>query len=158
MFRVSIFLAACALCTLFLTSQDNLLKIDVSINPKHVAQGSNVVLKLHMTPQNGCRISSHPELVIRFNDNDWLVFTKMFFGGSELNLPTSQEKDGVYVSIDRDIEIPFKIKDNAPLGTIELSGEVTFTALFQGSCFVKTFQVFSVPLQVRKKGSIRGRF
>lgn len=125
------------------TSQDAFLDIIVQVSPSGIRQGQEGVLKIKIMPRGSLRISANPEFMIKFDANNNLVYPKFFFTGSELNFKTVQEKDGIYLDFDREIEISFKVSDSALLGRQVISGEIVYTALFQDNWSIKTFQKFS---------------
>jgi hypothetical protein len=132
--------------------QEDYLKIDCLVSPRRIPQGQEGVLKIRITTRSGIRISSYPEFMIRLNDTPSLSFAKSFFLGSELNFPTTQENGNVFLDLQKDVELPFKVSENALTGTQTLTGEIVYTVFFQDSWHVKTFQKFSVPYSVRRHG------
>ncbi len=148
------------LCCLILaggsaSAQDELLKIECSVTPRQVLQGEEGLLKMKIVVRDGVRISANPEFLIRLNENESLSFAKIFFAGSELNLPTTQDKDGVFLDPRKEIEVPFTLSEDALLGNLTVSGEVVFTMLFPDNWSVKTTQKFSVGFVSRRNYKIR---
>lgn len=125
-----------------LSSQDEFLKIESTISPVSILQGEEGSLKIKIAPKSGIKISANPEFLIKFDENDNLSFSKIFFTGSELNFPTTQEKEGVILDLQKEIEIPFKVNEAALIGKLTINGEITFTALFQDNWCIKTTQRF----------------
>lgn len=148
------------LCCLFLAggsapAQDELLKIECSVTPRQILQGEEGLLKMKIVVRDGVRISANPEFLIRLNENESLSFAKIFFAGSELNLPTTQDKDWVFLDPRKEIEVPFTLSEDALLGNLSVSGEVVFTMLFPDSWSVKTTQKFSAGFVSRRNYKIR---
>ncbi len=148
------------LCCLFLafgsaSAQDELLKIECSIMPRQILQGEEGLLKMKIIVRDGVRISANPEFLIRLNENEGLSFAKIFFTGSELNLTTTQDKDGVFLDPRKEIEVPFTLSEDALLGNLTVSGEVVFTMLFPDNWSVKTTQKFSAGFVSRRNYKIR---
>lgn len=148
------------LCCLFLAggsapAQDELLKIECSVTPRQILQGEEGLLKMKIVVREGVRISANPEFLIRLNENESLSFAKIFFAGSELNLPTTQDKDWVFLDPRKEIEVPFTLSEDALLGNLSVSGEVVFTMLFPDNWSVKTTQKFSAGFVSRRNYKIR---
>jgi hypothetical protein len=148
------------LCCLFLAvgsapAQDELLEIECSVTPRQILQGEEGLLKMKIVVRDGVRISANPEFLIRLNENESLSFAKIFFAGSELNLPTTQDKDGVFLDPRKEIEVPFTLSEDALLGNLTVSGEVVFTMLFPDNWSVKTTQKFSAGFVSRRNYKIR---
>ena len=140
-------------CLFFLLSaQDNYIKIDAKVNPKRIGHGYEGVLKIKITPKNGIKISSNPELEIKLNENNNLSFSKNFFTASELAYPTKLEDGSVFLSLEKEIEIPFKVKENSHfLGRLIIRGEVIFTAVFKDKWSLKTYKKFYADFVASKK-------
>ena len=126
----------------FLSAQEDYLKITATTSPEVIRQGEEGVLKLRILPKAGLRISSAPEFVIKLNENANLTFSKYFFTASELDFETEQEGEIVYLALDKEITIPFKVIENSLIGKQQILGEVQFTAVFTDRWSVKTFQKF----------------
>jgi hypothetical protein len=136
-------------------SQDEFLQIQCVVSPRQILQGNEGLLKIKIVARNGVRISANPEFLIRLDENENLSFAKIFFAGSELNLPTSQENAGVFLDPQKEIEVPFTLGEEALLGNLTVSGEVVFTMLFPDSWSVKTTQKFSAGFVSRRNYKIR---
>ncbi len=130
--------------------QDEFLRIECDISPRQILQGTEGLLKIRMVVRSGIRISANPEFLIRLDENENLSFAKIFFAGSELNLPTTQEKEGVFLDPQKEIEVPFKLNESALIGNLTVNGEVIFTMLFQDNWLVKTTQKFSASFVSRR--------
>jgi hypothetical protein len=87
--------------------------------------------------------------------NENLSFSKIFFAGSELNLPITQEKEGIFLDPQKEIEVPFKLSESALLGNLTVNGEVVFTMLFQDNWSIKTTQKFSANFVSRKNYKLK---
>jgi len=135
--------------------QDEFMKIECAVSPRQVLQGNEGLLKIKINVRNGIRISANPEFLIRLDENESLSFAKIFFAGSELNLPTTQEKEGVFLDPQKEIEVPFKLNEGALIGNLTVSGEVIFTMLFQDNWSVKTTQKFSANFVSRRNYKIK---
>jgi hypothetical protein len=136
-------------------SQDEFLKIECAVSPRQILQGNEGLLKIKIIVREGVRISANPEFLIRLDENESLSFAKIFFAGSELNLPTTQEREGVFLDPQKEIEVPFKLAEEALLGNLTVSGEVVFTMLFPDNWSVKTTQKFSAGFVSRRNYKLR---
>jgi hypothetical protein len=130
--------------------QDDFLKVECAVSPRSIRQGSEGLLKIKINVRNGIRISANPEFMIKLEANENLSFSKMFFAGSELNLPITKEKEGIFLDPQKEIEVPFKLNEAALLGNLTVSGEIIFTMFFQDNWSVKTTQKFSANFVSRK--------
>lgn len=130
--------------------QEDFLKIECTVSPRSIKQGNEGLLKINIAVRNGVRISSNPEFLIKLDENENLSFSKIFFAGSELNLPITQEKEGIFLDPQKEIEVPFKLSESALLGTLSISGEIVFTIFFQDNWSVKTTQKFAANFISRK--------
>lgn len=124
--------------------QEDFLKVECTVSPRSIMQGNDGLLKIKIFVRSGIKIFSNPEFMIKLDEkNDNLSFSKIFFSGSELNLPITQEKDGIFLDPQKEIEVPFKLNESALLGNLSVSGEIVFTMLFQDNWSIKTTQKFS---------------
>lgn len=126
------------------SANDDFLTISTDIKPKRIKQGEEGIIKIKIIPKIGLKISSHPEFMIKFDNNTNLVFSKVFFTASELDFQTMQENDLVFIDLEKEISIPFKVKENSLIGKHIISGEVIFTAVFEDNWSLKTFQKFYI--------------
>lgn len=156
MTKRALFLPICLfLLAGFIHAQDDFLKIECAVSPRQLQQGSEGLLKIKILVRNGVKISANPEFLIRMDENDNVSFAKIFFAGSELNLPTTQENDGVFLDPQKEIEVPFKLNEGALLGNLAVSGEVVFTMLFPDNWSVKSTQKFSAGFVSRRNYKVR---
>jgi len=123
-------------------SQDDYLKINTSINPSSIRQGEEGILKIKIIPRSDIKISSYLGFMIKFDDNENLSFPKVFFTASELDLQSKQENDTVYLELEKEIPIRFKVNENSLIGKHKIKGEVIFTAIFEDKWSLKTYQKF----------------
>jgi len=131
-------------CAVFYTAEEDYLKIIASVHPQTIGQSEEGILKLKISPQNGIKISSHPEMVIKLDDNSNCTFPKSFFTASELDFPTRREEDAVFLDLGKAVNIMFKVNEDSLLGRQKISGEITFTAVLKDNWSVKTYQKFLV--------------
>ena len=80
--------------------------------------------------------------MIKFDYNENLSFPKVFFTASELDLQSKQENDTVYLELEKEIPIRFKVNENSLIGKHKIKGEVIFTAIFEDKWSLKTYQKF----------------
>jgi len=123
-------------------AEEDYLKIITQISPKILRQGEEGILKIKITPREGMRISSHPEMIIKLKDNNNLTFPKVFFTASELSFPIKQDNDTIILDLEKQIEIPFKVQENSLLGKHRINGEIIFTAVTSDNWSLKTYQKF----------------
>jgi len=135
--------------------QEDFLKIECAVSPRSIKQGNEGLLKIKIVVRNGIRISSNPEFMIKLDEDENLSFSKIFFAGSELNLPITQEKEGIFLDPQKEIEVPFKLSESALLGNLSVSGEIVFTIFFQDNWSVKTTQKFAANFVSRKNYKIK---
>ncbi len=137
------FLIICFIFVSFINSyQDDYLKITSNVTPKIIRQGEEGILKIKITPRNDIKISSHPEFIIKLNENSDLTFSKVFFTASELDFQTKQEENIVSLDLEKEIAIPFKVNEESLIGKHKISGEIVFTAVFKDHWSLKTYQKF----------------
>jgi hypothetical protein len=140
LFPISLFLLfGSAFC------QDDFLKVECTVSPRSIMQGNDGLLKIKIVVRSGIRISANPEFMIKLDENENLSFSKIFFAGSELNLPITQEKDGIFLDPQKEIE----------LGNLTVSGEIIFTIFFQDNWSIKTTQKFVAGFSARKNYKIK---
>jgi hypothetical protein len=125
------------------------------VSPHSILQGNDGLLKIKIVVRSGIRISANPEFMIKLDENDNLSFSKIFFAGSELNLPITQEKDGIFLDPQKEIEVPFKLSELALLGNLTVSGEIIFTIFFQDNWSIKTTQKFAANFVSRKNYKLK---
>lgn len=135
--------------------QDEFLKVECTVSPRSIRQGNEGLLKIKIVVRSGIRISANPEFIIKFDENESLSFSKIFFAGSELNLPITQEKEGIFLDPQKEIEVPFKLSESALLGSLTVSGEIIFTIFFQDNWSIKTTQKFFANFVSRKNYNIK---
>jgi hypothetical protein len=102
--------------------QDEFLKIECAVSPRSILQGNEGLLKIKIDVRNSIKISANPEFMIRLDENENLSFSKIFFAGSELNLPTTQEKEGIFLDPQKEIEVPFKLNERSLLCSFRTAG------------------------------------
>jgi hypothetical protein len=125
-------------------SEEDYLKINARIEPSNIKQGEEGALKIKITPKTGIKISSHPEFMIRLDKSNDFSFPKLFFTASELDFQTNQENEAVFLDLEKEVNILFKVNENSLIGNHTISGEVVFTAVFKDNWSLKTYQRFTV--------------
>jgi len=149
MAKRGLFFFGILLSAILLNSQDN-IRIDCSVFPGTVGIGEEGVLKIRVTPRPGIRISAHPEFMIRIEDGENFSFAKLFFMGSEFKFTRIQDGDGVFLNLDKEIEIPFTVSENAYIGKHSIQGEITYAVLSNDNWIIKTKERFTVSFSTRK--------
>lgn len=140
---------------LYGSTSDYYLKIDTDVNPKTIKQGYEGVLKIKITPKDGIKISSHPEFIIKLNDNQNVTFSKKFFTATELDYQTTQENGTIYLELEKEVPIPFKVNENSLQGKLIISGEVVFTAVTEDNWSLKTYQKFNAGLRSKQNLNLK---
>lgn len=137
---------------------NSFVSIETTVEPNIIEIGDKGVLKIKVKPMLAVRISSSPEFVVRLNESDnGVVFTKNFFTASELEFKTEQVGTNVFLDLEKEIVIPFKI-DNAYPGLHKISGKIVFTAVDKKDNWsVKTYQTFSTFFKSEIKKAVKPR-
>jgi hypothetical protein len=138
-------------------AQEDYLKITASVEPRSIKQGEEGAFKIKIIPKNGIKISSHPEFIIRLDKNNNFSFPKLFFTASELDFQIRQENDSVFLELDKEVNIPFKVNEDSLIGKHKISGEIIFTAVFKDNWSLKTYQRFNADFVSKKNGKIKFR-
>lgn len=139
--------AAC----LGLGSQDeNLLKIEGSVQPKRLSRGEEGRIVLKLQVQKGVFLSSQPFFIIEFAPVPEIVFPKNFFTASDLNIGLIEDKAGSSVDLSKPIEVPFTVSMDAKPGGHILLGKIKYFARSaQEDWCYKTTSKFSVAFSTR---------
>lgn len=135
--------------------QEDYLTISASIDPHNILQGHEGVIIMKITPKNGIKISTRPEFMIKLNTNNNLSFSKVFFTASELDFQTKQEENAIFLELEKEVSILFKVNEDSLIGKQNISGEVVFTAVFEDNWSLKTYQKFNVGFVSKKNGNIK---
>jgi len=133
----------------FMPPQED-LRIESRTLPATVALGGDGQLRIKLSLRPGVRISSHPEFMIRFDESEQVSFAKVFFTGSDLNLQRIQEGESVYLDLQREIEIPFRVNPDAFLGRPTIKGAIVYTILSPDNWYIKTIQKFRTAFGTRR--------
>jgi hypothetical protein len=142
--KIGLFVILYIALTYCITSEEDLLKINANVEPRYVKQGEEGALKIKITPRNGIKISSHPEFLIRLDKNNNFSFSKLFFTASELDFQTRQENESVFLELEKEVNILFKVNEDSLIGKNTISGEVVYTAVYKDNWSLKTYQRFNV--------------
>jgi len=130
---LSIFASTLALLCIFpifarLFSQEDLLKVECSINPLRLSRGEEGKVTLKISLNKGIVISPQPALTIEFSPGEELVFPKNFFTSSDLNIEVLEENGQEYLNLMKSVEIPFTVSPKAKRGIHILAGKVKYFA------------------------------
>jgi hypothetical protein len=143
------------LFTSFHYSQEDYIKISAIVEPRNIKQGNEGVLKIKITPKPGYKISTHPEFMIKLDENNNLSFSKLFFKASELDFETKQENGAVLLELEKEVNIRFKVNDEALIGKQRIRGEVIFTAVSKDSWALKTYKKFAVDFVSKRNRNLK---
>jgi len=139
-------------------SQEEYLRINANVEPRSIKQGEEGTLKIKIIPGSSLKISSHPEFMIKLDKSNNISFPKLFFTASELDLPTSQENEAVFLDLEKEVIIPFKVNEDSLLGQHKISGEVVFTAVFKKDNWcLKTYQKFTADFKSMRNYKLKNR-
>lgn len=132
-------------------AEDDLLKVEASLRPKSLSRGEEgqVVLKVLVRP--GITIRPHPSFTIEFGPSRELIFPKVFFTHSDLNMEVLEEAGEQYLNLTKPVEIPFVVNLEAKRGGHILEGKIKYFAFSKkdGWCLKNTAR-FSVPFFTRQ--------
>lgn len=109
-------------------SQEDLLKVESSINPLRLSRGEEGKVILKISVSKGIAISPQPALTIEFSPGEELVFPKNFFTSSDLNIEVLEENGQEYLNLKKPVEIPFTVSPKAKRGIHILEGKVKYFA------------------------------
>lgn len=130
---------------------EDLLQIDVSLNPSRLSRGEEgrVILKLKV--KEGILISPHPSFIIEFSSTPELIFPKNFFTATDLEIEVLEDKGEEYLNLSTPLEIPFTVNLEAKRGVHSLEGKVKYFASCrkEGWCLKKSAK-FSISYFVRQ--------
>jgi hypothetical protein len=112
----------------YLFSQEDLLKVECSINPLRPARGEEAKVVLKINVKKGIRISPQPSLTIEFDPGEELIFPKNFFTASDLNIEVLEENGEEYLNLKKPLVIPFTVSPKAKRGIHTLKGRVKYFA------------------------------
>jgi hypothetical protein len=125
---------------------EDLLKVNVSINPMRLRRGEEGKIVLKFTVEEGIRISSQPSFTIDLEASDELIFPKNFFSASDLEIEIKEEDGKEYLDLKGPIEIPFSVNMDAKRGNHTIGGKIRYFACSQeeGWCLKYTAKFSSV--------------
>jgi hypothetical protein len=133
-----------------LCGQEDLLKIEASIEPRRLSRGEEgaVVLKLGLMEE--ISISPYPDFIIEFKACPELVFPKNFFSASDLEIDVLEKDGEKYLDFKEPLKIPFTVSLEAKKGSYILEGRIKYFARSQkeGWCVKNTVKFF-VPFATR---------
>jgi hypothetical protein len=111
---------------------EDLLKVNVSINPMRLRRGEEGKIILKFTVKEGIRVSSQPSFTIDLEPSDELIFPKNFFSASDLEIEIKEEDGKEYLDLKEPIEIPFSVNMDAKRGNHTIGGKIRYFACSQG--------------------------
>lgn len=110
---------------------EDLLKVDVSINPMRLRRGQEGKVVLKFSVKEGIRVSSQPSFTIDLEPSDELIFPKNFFSASDLEIEIKEEDGKEYLELKGPIEIPFSVNMDAKRGNHTIGGKIKYFACSQ---------------------------
>jgi hypothetical protein len=109
--------------------EDELLKVESSINPRQLSRGQEGKIILKLSIKEGIIISPLPDFIIEFTPQEDIVFPKNFFTASDLNLGVLEEGgESAALDLSKPVEIPFTISLQAKRGSHILDGRIKYFA------------------------------
>jgi len=137
---------------LSVSEEDELLKMEVSVDPSRLSRGQEGKLLIKLEFKEGITINPLPSFTIELIPCEELVFPKSFFSASDLNIEIIQENGDEYLDLKDPLEIPFTVGLEAERGTHELEGKVKYFARSKDEdwCLKKTSK-FIVSFTVRNR-------
>ena len=142
------------LCCPFLSlpQEDELLKMEVSIEPQRLLKGQEGKLLIELDFKEGITINPQPSFTIELIPNDVLVFPKNFFTASDLSIEIVKENGEEHLDLTEPLEILFTVGLEAEKGNHELEGKVKYFARSEKEdwCLKKTSR-FKVSFYVRNR-------
>jgi hypothetical protein len=134
-----------------LAADEDLLRIEASLQPKSLSRGEEgkVILKVLLRP--GLLISPHPAFTIEFPTSRELIFPKNFYTHSDLNMEVLEKDGQQFLNLDKPIEIPFTVSLEANRGGHILEGKIKYFACSrkEGWCLKDTAR-FAIPFFTRQ--------
>jgi hypothetical protein len=110
---------------------EDLLKVNVSINPMRLRRGEEGKIVLKFSVKEGIRVSSQPSFTIDLEPSDELIFPKNFFSASDLEIEIKEEEGKEYLDLKGPIEIPFSVNMDAKRGNHTIGGKIKYFACSQ---------------------------
>jgi hypothetical protein len=125
-----------------LFSQEDLLKVECSINPLRPARGEEGKVVLKIGVKRGISISPQPSLTVEFEPGEELTFPKNFFTASDLNIEVLEENGEEYLNLKKPLVIPFTVSPKAKRGIHTLEGKVKYFARSkkEGWCLKRSYR------------------
>jgi hypothetical protein len=132
------------------TEEDDILKIEASVNPKSLSKGQDgkVILKLILV--EGLSITPQPSFTVEFSPNEVIVFAKKIFSDADLGMEILEDMGEEHLSLKDPIEIPFAVSPDAAGGKQRLDGKINYFVCSkeEGWC-LKSSSKFSVSFSIQ---------
>ncbi|MCJ7582343.1 MAG: hypothetical protein MUP98_17650 [Candidatus Aminicenantes bacterium] len=130
--------------------EEDLIKIDATINPGRLSKGNEGKVVLKFRVKEGITINPQPSLTIELSPSEELVFSKKFFTASDLDLEILEEEGKKYLVLTKQIEISFRVSNEAKKGMHSLEGKVKYFAFSKAENWcLKTTSLFSASFYTR---------
>ena len=132
------------------SQEEDLIKIDATINPGRLSKGSDGKVVLRFRVKEGITINPQPSFTIELSSSEELVFSKYFFTASDLGIEILEEEGKEYLVLTEQIEITFTVSDEAVKGMHSLEGTVKYFAFSKAENWcLKTTSLFSASFYMR---------
>ena len=132
------------------SQEEDLIKIDATINPRRLSRGSEGSVVLKFNVKEGITINPQPSFTIELSPSEELIFSKYFFSASDLEIEIQEEEGKEYLVLTKQIEIFFKVSDEAVKGMHSLEGKVKYFAFSKAENWcLKTTSLFTASFYMR---------
>lgn len=132
------------------SQEEDLIKIDATINPGRLSRGNEGKVVLKFRVKEGITINPQPSLTIELSPSEELVFSKNFFTASDLEIEILEEEGKEYLVFTKQIEISFRVSDEAEKGLHSLEGKVKYFAFSKTENWcLKTTTLFTASFYTR---------
>lgn len=132
------------------SQEEDLIRIDASINPRRLSKGDEGSVVLKFNVKQGITINPQPSFTIELSPSEELVFSKNFFSASDLEIEIMEDEGKEYLVLTKQIEITFAVSNEAERGMHSLEGKVKYFAFSKaGHWCLKTTTLFSASFYTR---------
>ena len=132
------------------SQEEDLIKIDASINPGRLSKGNEGSVVLKFNVKEGITINPQPSFTIELSPSEELVFGKKFFTASDFEIEIMEDEGKECLVLTKQIEIAFTVSDEAERGMHSLEGKVKYFAFSKAENWcLKTTTLFSASFYTR---------
>jgi hypothetical protein len=126
-------------------SQDGLLRIEASVQPRRLSPGQEGTVLLKLSVREGITISPHPDFIVELRPCEELVFPKNFFTASDLEVEVVEKDGQECLGFEKPLKIPVTVSPKARRGSFILEGRIKYYArsASQGWCVKNSAKFFA---------------